>query len=180
MCKSSFCGYVLLGPWKWRAVYIYGRRHHWTRGCHPCCVYSWEKWVSQTLPTMPCEKISLVSGTWSKEPLPSWRETVPWWTSQWTLAELLPTNLTNLHGWCGNELWKDRKKCPGSKTTQKCWCFLFVLVVSVFHYSVLSCLFWCAWSMQVVVPWNETHKCNSMQNTNYDRLPNNENLSFVL
>ena len=50
MCKSLFCRHVLLGSWKWWAVHLYGGRHHRTWGCHPCCVYSWEEWVSQTLP----------------------------------------------------------------------------------------------------------------------------------
>ena len=194
--KSSYCKYVHLGSWKWRAVHIYGGRHHRTRGCHPRCVYPWQKWVSQTLLKTPCEKISskLFQAHDQKNPCPAgegqclgehsskhqqncspptqstsmagvvkrignlpplenysevlismfvwvvcfWRGTVPWWTYQWTSPELLPTNSINLHGWCGEE-----KKWPCSKTTQKCWCLLFVWVVFFFHYSVISSILMC-------------------------------------
>ena len=121
------------------------------------CIFLGKMGKSTTADNAQSKFTKLVSGTWSKEPLPSWGGTVPWWTSQWTSAELLHTNLINLHGWSGKEPWN--KKVPSLKNYSEiyiCFC-LFSFSLSFTSQSFL-CLFRCAWSMQVVVPWNETNK----------------------
>ena len=80
--------------------------------------------------------IKIVSGTWSKEPLPSWKGTVPWWTYQWTSAELLPTNLINPHGWCGEELWKEKEKVTLLKNYSEM--LMFFVCLSCLCLSLLS------------------------------------------
>ena len=65
-----------------------------------------------------------------------WRGTVPWWTYQWTSAELLPANSINLHGWCGEELWKEKEKVTLLKNYSEM--LMFFVCLSCLCLSLLS------------------------------------------